>query len=143
MSTKTHDELIKESIRWAESLGYKVVDYNLGMKTGADAIFQNHAGEMALLEIVTGASFIKLFKKQRIKEALENKFFVGLIVVGDRINKLKDHGIKAGFSGELFEPGNKHQKVFSVLVRDFNPTIPVLLLSILGTKGSPNRAMIH
>jgi hypothetical protein len=143
LSTKTHDELIRESIRWAESLGYKVIEHHLGTETGADAIFQNHAGEKAVLEMVTGSSFTNLFGKERIKNALKNDYILGLIVVGDRINNLKDHGIKAGLSSELFESGHKEQKVFGVLVRDFNAIIPVLLVSILGTKGSPNHVRIH
>lgn len=33
MSTKTHDELIKDAIRWAKSLGYGVVEYHPGTET--------------------------------------------------------------------------------------------------------------
>jgi len=41
MSTKIHDEMIEEAVGWAKSLGYRVVEYNLGTNTGADAIFEN------------------------------------------------------------------------------------------------------
>ena len=137
MSTETHDDMIEESIRWAESLGYRVVERHLGTETGADAVFQNLFGERAILEIVTGSSFKGLLKKERIKEALKSDFFLGLIVVGDRIDNLKDHGLAEGLSAELFESGHKEQRVFGVRVLDFKQVIPVLLVSILGTKGSP------
>ena len=68
MSTKTHDEMIEEAVRWAKSLGYGVVEYHLGTETGADAIFENRRREMVILEVVTGTSFKNLFKKQRIKQ---------------------------------------------------------------------------
>ena len=71
MSTKIHDEMIEEAVGWAKSLGYGVVEYNLGTNTGADAIFENRFGEKAILEIVTGASFRELFKKPRIREGFE------------------------------------------------------------------------
>jgi len=137
LSTETHDDMIEESIRWAESLGYRVVERHLGTETGADAIFQNLHGEKAILEIVTGSSFKGLLRKERIKEALKSDFFLGLIVVGDRIDNLKDHGLSEGLSAELFESGHKEQRVFGVRVLDFKQVIPVLLVSILGTKGSP------
>ncbi len=137
MSTKTHDDLIDESIRWAESLGYKVVEYHKGTETGADAIIQNLHGEKVVLEIVTGSSFRNLFKKERIRKALENDLLLGLIIVGDRIDNLKDHGREAGLSSELFESGHKRQRIFGVLTCDFHQVIPVLLVSVLGTRGSP------
>jgi hypothetical protein len=68
MSTQTHDEMIKTAIRWSQALGYRVVDYNLGKETGADAIFENKFAERAMLEIETGANFRKLFQKERIIE---------------------------------------------------------------------------
>ena len=138
MSTKTHDDMIKEAIRWAESLGYKVLEYHLGTETGADAIFQNHFEEKAILEIVTGSSFKNLLQKPRIREALKSHplRILGIIVVGDRIEHLKDHGVEIGLSSRLFESGHKEQKVFGVRALDFKEVIPVLLVSILGTKGS-------
>ena len=138
MSTKTHDDMIKDAIRWAESLGYEVVEFHLGTKTGADAIFQNHFGEKVILEIVTGSSFKNLFEKPRIKEALRSHalHILGLVVVGDRIHNLKNHGVKAGLSSDLFESGNARQKVFGVRALDFKDVIPVLLVSILGARAS-------
>jgi hypothetical protein len=111
LSTKTHDDMIKEATRWAESLGYKVVESHFGTETGADAIFQNHFGEKAILEIVTGSSFKNLLEKPRIKEALRSYplHILGLIVVGDRIDHLKDHGVELGLSSELFESGHARQ----------------------------------
>ena len=142
LSSKTHDDMIRESTRWAESLGYKVVEQHFGTKTGADAIIQNLHGEKVVLEIVTGSSFKNLFRKKRIKKALENDLLVGLIIVGDRIDHLMNHGQEAGLSIELFESGNKKQKIFGVLTRHFNDVIPVLLVSILGTRGSPYRVRV-
>ena len=144
MSTKTHDEMIKTAVRWALSLGYGVLDSNLGTETGADAIFQNRWGEKAILEVVTGASFRTLFKKPRIRKALEIKIegyidediVWGIIVVGDRIDHVKDHGVELGLSEDLFESGSKNQRVFSVLARDFKEVIPVLLVSLLGSRAS-------
>ena len=136
MSTKTHDDMIKDAIRWAESLGYEVVEFHLGTETGADAIFQNHFGEKAILEIVTGSSFKNLFEKPRIKEALRSLHILGLVVVGDRIDNLKNHGVEAGLSNDLFESGNARQKVFGVRALDFKEVIPVLLVSILGARAS-------
>jgi hypothetical protein len=137
--TKTHDEIIEETIRWAKSLGYNIVDHNLGTETGADAIIQNHFDEKVILEVVTGSSFKKLFSKPRIKEVFEPyhpPLTLGLIIVGDRINKVEEHGIKAGFSEEYFESGHKFQRVFPVLTRDFKQVIPVLLVSLLGSRAS-------
>jgi hypothetical protein len=130
--------MIKDAIRWAESLGYEVVESHLGTKTGADAIFQNHFGEKAILEIVTGSSFKNLFEKPRIKDALRSYalHILGLVVVGDRIDNLKNHGVEAGLSSDLFESGNKRQKVFGVRALDFKDVIPVLLVSILGARAS-------
>jgi len=59
------------------------------------------------------------------------------IDVGDRIGHLKDHGREAGLSTELFESGHKKQRIFGVLTLDFHQVIPVLLVSVLGRRGSP------
>ena len=134
--------MIKESMRWAESLGYKVVEHHLGTETGADAVFQNHFGEQGLLEVVTGSSYKNLLKKERIKEALKNDWTLGLIIVGDRIDLLKSHGEEAGLSVELFESGHMLQKVFGVRALDFKEVIPVLMVSVLGTKGSPRNVRV-
>lgn len=141
MSTKTHDKLIKDTVRWAKSLGYGVVEYHLGTETGADAVFQNHFGEKVILEVVTGSSFKSLFQKPRIKDIfvkvgtyLGPPEILGLIVVGDRINHVKNHGVKVGLPPDVFNPPN--QKIFPVLTRDFDKVIPVLLISILGSRAS-------
>ncbi|MQY61708.1 hypothetical protein GH146_00275 [archaeon] len=141
LSTKTHDKMIKEAVRWAKSLGYGVVEQHPGTETGADAIFQNQYDEQVILEVVTGASFKKLFQKPRIREIFIRlgKYHVksdilGLIVVGDRIKNVKDHGIKSGLPNEIFEPPK--QRVFPVLVLDFERVIPVLLVSLLGARAS-------
>ena len=141
MSTKTHDDLIKEAVRWAKSLGYEVFEQHLGTETGADAVFLNHLEDKVILEVVTGSSFKKLFRKPRIREALEKDMeydwvpeVLGLIVVGDRIDNVKKHGVEAGLPDELFDPPT--QRIFAVLVRDFKEVIPVLLVSILGSKAS-------
>ena len=68
LSTKTHDKMIKEAVRWTKSLGYEVVTHHLGTETGADAIFQKHFNERVILEVVTGVSFKSLFKKPRSNE---------------------------------------------------------------------------
>lgn len=141
MSTKIHDEMIEEAVGWAKSLGYGVVEYNLGTNTGADAIFENRFGEKAILEIVTGASFRELFKKPRIREGFEEDEkwdmvpeILGLIVVGDRIENVEKHGTEVGIPKELFNPPD--QKIFAVLTRHFKEVIPVLLVSILGSRAS-------
>ena len=141
MSTKTHDEMIKDAVGWARSLGYGVVDYNLGTETGADAIFQNQFKEKVILEVVTGSDFRNLFQKPRIREKIVKKGrywvkpeILGLIVVGDRIDHVKKHGLKVGLPEELFDPPK--QKIFAVLARDFDKVIPVLLVSILGSRAS-------
>ena len=137
--TKTHDEIIQKTISWAKSLGYDVVDHNLGTETGADAIIQNHFDERVILEVVTGSSFKILFAKPRIKEVFapyDPPLILGLIIVGDRIDKVKEHGVKAGFPEECFESGDKSQRVFPVLTRDFKEVIPVLLVSLLGSRAS-------
>lgn len=140
MSTKTHDEMIKEAVRWAKSLGYGVVEQNLGTRTGADAIFQNQFGEKVILEVVTGTSFRSLFKKPRIKDIFgTQKFWIapetlGLIIVGDRTENVKDHGIEVGIPPELFDP--PEQRIFPVLAKDFKEVIPVLLVSLLGARAS-------
>jgi len=135
--------MIEDSIRWAESLGYKVVEHHFATETGADAIFENHSGERAVLEIVTGANFRNLLRKERIREALKSDWILGLIIVGDRIDHLKDHGEEVGLSTELFELGHFEQKVFGVRVLDFKEVIPVLLVSILGVRGTPKFVRIH
>ena len=141
VSTKTHDKMIKGAVRWAKSLGYGVVEFHLGTETGADAVFQNHFDEQVILEVVTGASFKKLFQKPRIRD-----FFIrlgtyhvksdmlGLIVVGDRIDHVKDHGIEVGLPTDIFAPPK--QRVYPVLVLDFERVIPVLLVSLLGARAS-------
>lgn len=90
-----------------------------------------------MLEVVTGSRFKNLLRKERIKDALKNDLILGLIIVGDRIELLKKHGKEAGLSTELFEPGHIEQKVFGVRAVDFKVVIPVLMVSVLGTKGSP------
>ena len=140
-STKTHDEMIEEAVRWATSLGYGVVEYHLGTETGADAIFQNQFNEKVILEVVTGASFRNLFKKKRIKEVFGGygRYWVkpeilGLIVVGDRTDQVKNHAVEAGLPTELFDPPK--QRIFPVLAKDFKEVIPVLLVSLLGARAS-------
>lgn len=141
MSTKTHDKMIKEAVRWAKSLGYGVVEHHPGTETGADAVFQNQFNEQVILEVVTGASFKKLFQKPRIREHFIRlgRYYVksdmlGLIVVGDRIDNVKDHGIEVGLPADIFVPPK--QRVFPVLVLDFERVIPVLLVSLLGARAS-------
>lgn len=141
MSTKTHDDLVKEAVRWAKSLGYELVEKHLGTETGADAVFQNHLGDKVILEVVTGGNFKAFFKKPRIRDLIVDDQTIwappevlGLIVVADRIENLKKHGVQAGLSNRLFDPPT--QRVFGVLVRDFKEVIPVLLVSILGSKAS-------
>ena len=132
--------MIKEAVRWAKSLGYEVVEYHLGTETGADAIFQNHFNERVILEVVTGASFKSLFKKRRINELFTTSRYwippetLGLIVVGDRIENVKRHGIEAGLPDDLFDP--PQQRIFPVLVKDFKEVIPVLMVSLLGARAS-------
>ena len=142
MSTKTHDELIESAVYWAQSLGYAVIDKNIGTETGADAIFQNHFGEKAILEVVTGSSFRILFEKSRIKKMLvplgtyevSEKDFLGLIVVAPRIRNVRKHAIEVGIPEDVFQ--GKNQKVFAVRECDFKEVIPVLLVSILGSRAS-------
>lgn len=71
--TEIHDEMISRACRWAESLGYEVVDFNTGNKRGADAIFQNIHKERVLLEVVTGSSFIELLKKRTNHRGIEKR----------------------------------------------------------------------
>ena len=132
--------MIKEVVRWAKSLGYGVVECHLGTETGADAIFQNKFNERVILEVVTGASFKGLFKKPRIKEVFGTQRYwikpeiLRLVVVGDRIDNVKKHGIEAGLPAILFDP--PEQRIFPVLVKDFKEVIPVLLVSLLGARAS-------
>jgi transposase len=142
MSTKPHDDMISEAVRWAKSLGYGIVEFHLGTETGADAVFQNYFGEKVILEVVTGANFRNLFEKPRIKQALESRGekehwpeILGLIVVGDRIDHVKDHGVEVGVPNELFDHPEK-QRVFPVETRHFDRLIPVLLVSLLGIRAS-------
>ncbi len=134
LSTETHDKMIKEAVRWAKSLGYEVVEHHLGTETGADAIFQNHFNERVILEVVTGVSFKSLFKKPRINEVFRTTRYwippetLGLIVVGDRIDNVKRHGIEAGLPAKLFDP--LEQRIF-----------PVLLVSLLGARASPKEEL--
>lgn len=148
MSTKTHDEMIKRAVGWAKSLGYVVVEHHLGTDTGADAIFKNQAGEKVVLEVVTGSSFKNLFKKPRIQKAFREEVryllpreTLGLVVVGDRISQVKNHGVEAGLGKELFEP--PRQRIFPVLTRDFREVIPVLLVSLLGSRASLRAREYH
>jgi len=141
VSTKTHDDLIKEAVRWAKSLGYGVVEYHLGTDTGADAIFQNQFNERVVLEVVTGTSFKSLFKKPRIMGIFSSLRIpklppetLGLIIVGDRIENVKKHGIEAGRPAKDFDP--PRQRIFPVLAKDFEKVIPVLLVSLLGARAS-------
>jgi hypothetical protein len=136
--TKTHDNIIETVLRWAESLGYRVVEHNTGNKTGPDAIIANQFGETVVVEVETGANFRKLLKKPRLNRPLSISpdDFLGIIVVGDRIEHLKEHGIEVGLPEELFESGSKRQKVFGVGTLDFKEIIPPLLVSILGARAS-------
>jgi hypothetical protein len=140
MSTKTHDDLIKMALRWAETLGYTIVEKHLGTDTGADAIFENQFQERVLLEVVTGGRFKSLFDKKRIRDIFEIEeqyfptSFLGLIVVGDRINNIKKHAANAEISKDFFEPPD--QKIFPVLAMDFKEIIPALLIKLLGSKAS-------
>jgi len=139
MSTETHDKLIEDTVFWAESLGYSVTEKHLGTETGADAIFQNHFGEKVILEVVSRPDFKELFRKPRIRQALVkiSKYttppdILGLIVVANRINNVEKHAIEVGIPADVFEP--KEQKVFAVRECDFKEVIPVLLVSILGSR---------
>lgn len=116
-------------------LGYSVVECNLGTKTGADAIFENQYNEKVILEVVTGSSFKELFQKPRIRKEFVrvSKYWVkpeilGLIIVADKITKVRDHGIEAGLPTELFDPPK--QRIFPVLTDDYKNLIPVLLVSL-------------
>jgi len=141
MLTKTHDELIEKAVCWAKSLGYHVAEEKLGTDTGADAILQNHFGEKVILEVLSRPNFKELFKKPRIQKALvqTSKYttppdVLGLIVVANRIDNVKKHAVEVGIPTNLFEPGE--QKVFAVRECDFKEVIPVLLVSILGSRAS-------
>jgi len=141
MSTKTHDELIEKAVYWAKSLGYSVTEKHPRTETGADAVFQNHFGEKVILEVVSRPDFKELFRKARIREALVkiSKYttppnILGLIVVSNRINNVKKHATEVGIPANIFEP--KEQKVFAVRECDYKQVIPVLLVSILGSRAS-------
>ena len=141
MSTKTHDELIERAVHWAKSLGYDVVEKHTSTDTGADAIFQNHFEEKVILEVVSRPRFKELFENPRIREALVKigKYttppdVLGLIVVANRINNVKKHAVEVGIPANIFEP--KEQKVFAVRECDFEQVIPVLLVSILGSRAT-------
>ena len=144
MSSKTHDELIEDAVRWAKTLGYEVVEKHPGTDTGADAVFQNKFNEKVILEVVSGASFKTLFRKARIKklftrhgehgEYWADPKFLALLIVGDRIENVRKHGLEAGLLEDVFEP--PEQKVFPVVTRDFKEVIPVLLVSLLGARSS-------
>lgn len=130
--------MIEEAVRWARALGYDVLEYHAGTETGADAIFQNRFRESVILEVVTGSRFRSLFQKPRIIEALQREDFsdiLGLIVVGDRIELVRTHAIETGLSAGLFDSVEK-RRVFPVLARDFHNVIPVLLISLSGTRAS-------
>jgi len=136
--TEIHDKMIKETVRWAKSLGYYVVDHNLGTETGADAIIENHKGERVILEVVTGHNFKKLFQKPRIKEIFEpyEPPLARLIIVTDRAELITKHGVSAGLPEDYFEVGGQLQRVFPVLEVDFYKITPVLLVSILGARAA-------
>ena len=141
MSKTTHNELIEKAVFWAKSLGYTVTDKNLGTETGADAIFQNHFNEKVILEVLSRPNFKQLFIKSRIKEVLmENSKYaippsiLGLIVVANRIINVKKHAVEVGIPANIFE--GKEQKVFAVREVEFKEVIPVLLVSILGSRAS-------
>ncbi len=136
-----HDKLILDAVEWAESLGYGVVERNLGTATGADAVFENRWGERVILEVVTGSDFKVLFKKPRIQKIFltpeeydEPSYMLGLVVVGDRIGQVKNHCVGSGLPADLFDPPD--QRIFPVLTRHFSQVIPVLLVSLLGVRGS-------
>ena len=92
------------------------------------------------MEVVTGSSFKELFRKPRIREAFEPVMvqpeILGLIVVGDRIDNVKEHGVSVGLPDEYFDTGYEFQRIFPVLARDFKEVIPVLLVSLLGSRAS-------
>ena len=141
MSTKTHDDRIKKIVEWAKLLGYGVVECNLGTKTGADAVFENQFNEKVMLEVVTGSSFKELFQKPRIRKEFVRvgtywvkPEILGLIIVADKITNVKDHGIEVGLPAELFDPPK--QRIFPVLTDDYKSVIPVLLVSLLGSRAS-------
>lgn len=139
--------MIRTSIDWAKSLGYSVVEHHLGTTTGADAVFQNINRQKVILEVVTGSSFRNLFNKARIKQALVkgSKYWVtmpeilGLIVVGDRTDNVRKHALEAGLPNDIFN--SPAQIVFPVQTRNFDKVIPVLLVSILGTRASATAAI--
>lgn len=138
----THDKLILDAVSWAESLGYEIVEYNLGRRKGPDAVFKNFNNQKVILEIVIDANFKRLFKQARIKEELitiskyevSPKEFLGLIVVADRITNVKKHAIECDFPAEFFNP--KTQKIFAVHIYDFKEIMPALLVSLLGSRTS-------
>lgn len=143
----THDKMILNAISWAESLGYEVKDYNLGTEKGPDAVFRNSSGDEVRLEIETGASFIELFERLASKKKIWDELmpagtyiavsapkFLGIIVVGDRINNVRKHAEEAGFAPELFKAPT--QKIFAVRASDFKELLPVLLVSLLGSRAS-------
>lgn len=92
------------------------------------------------MEVVTGTSFKNLFKKRRIQKVFGTQEYwiqpetLGLIVVGDRTDNVKRHGVEAGLPAALFEP--PWQRIFPVLTKDFDKVIPVLLVSLLGARAS-------
>jgi len=61
MSTKIHNEMIEEVVGWAKSLGYGVVEYNLGTNTRADVIFEN----LSLVLETKKSCFVKLMTTTR------------------------------------------------------------------------------
>jgi hypothetical protein len=136
----THDEIIRDAIRWAESLGYAVPEHHFGSRKGPDAVFENYTAQKVILEVVTGTRFEDFFGSLRIKNALVKlgKYeltrpdMLGLILVADRVNRVKDYGTKAGLPAEIFEP-KKERKVFPLITRDFDKVFPILLVSLLGT----------
>ena len=95
-----------------------------------------------ILEVVTGSSFKDLFQTPRIREAfvspskyqLTTPEYLGLIVVAGKIDNVKKHGVEVGLPEELFD--FPEQKIFPVLIRHFDRVIPVLLVSILGSRAT-------
>ena len=57
---------------------------------------------------------------------------LGTVVVGDKTDNVKKHGIEAGILAELFDP--PQQRISPVLAKDFKEVIPVLLVSLLGAR---------
>jgi hypothetical protein len=135
--TTTHDLLITDAKRWSEALGYVVDKPHLGHSKGFDAVFKNGRRQV-VLEIVTGTDFTRFFMRKSIRNLLipVGKYSAppetSIIVVADRIDNVKEHGISTGLPEGLFGPPK--QKVFPLITRDFDRLFPVLLVSLLGAR---------